>query len=72
LAFSLLPVVMKLKQLMHAHPAWIICSPKYKGSYIALLKNTLGRVSSPQCSLPPWAGVVSYCFWPLAVSAGRS
>jgi NAD(P)H-dependent FMN reductase len=39
--------VMKLKALMHAHPAWIICSPEYNGSYTALLKNTIDWVSSP-------------------------
>ena len=46
--------VMKLKQLMHAHPAWIICSPEYNGSYTALLKNTIDWVSSPVKSDPDW------------------
>ena len=32
--------VIRLKQLMFDHPAWIICSPEYNGSYTALLKNT--------------------------------
>jgi chromate reductase len=41
------PDVMKLKAIMHAHPAWIICSPEYNGSYTALLKNTIDWVSSP-------------------------
>ena len=41
------PDVMKLKEIMHAHPAWIICSPEYNGSYTALLKNTIDWVSSP-------------------------
>ena len=48
------PDVMKLKQLMHAHPAWIICSPEYNGSYTALLKNTVDWVSSPVKSDPDW------------------
>jgi chromate reductase len=46
--------VMKLKQLMFEHPAWIICSPEYNGSYTALLKNTLDWVSSPVESDPAW------------------
>lgn len=39
--------VLRLKQLMFTHPAWIICSPEYNGSYTALLKNTIDWVSSP-------------------------
>lgn len=46
--------VMKLKQLMHAHPAWIICSPEYNGSYTALLKNTIDWASSPVKGDPAW------------------
>jgi chromate reductase len=46
--------VMKLKQLMYEHPAWIICSPEYNGSYTALLKNTIDWVSSPVKSDPAW------------------
>jgi chromate reductase len=46
--------VMKLKQLMFEHPAWIICSPEYNGSYTALLKNTLDWVSSPVKSDTAW------------------
>jgi NAD(P)H-dependent FMN reductase len=46
--------VMKLKQLMFEHPAWIICSPEYNGSYTALLKNTIDWVSSPVKSDPDW------------------
>ena len=48
------PDVMKLKQLMFEHPAWIICSPEYNGSYTALLKNTIDWVSSPVKSDPAW------------------
>lgn len=46
--------VMKLKQLMFEHQAWIICSPEYNGSYTALLKNTIDWVSSPVKSDPAW------------------
>lgn len=46
--------VMKLKQLMYEHPAWIICSPEYNGSYTALLKNTIDWVSSPVKADPAW------------------
>lgn len=48
------PDVMKLKQLMHEHPAWIICSPEYNASYSALLKNTIDWASSPVKSDPAW------------------
>ncbi|MES2361385.1 MAG: NAD(P)H-dependent oxidoreductase [Pseudomonadota bacterium] len=48
------PDVMKLKQIMFEHPAWIICSPEYNGSYTALLKNTIDWVSSPVTSDPAW------------------
>ena len=47
--------VLRLKQLMHEHPAWIICSPEYNGSYTALLKNTIDWVSSPVKDHPVWA-----------------
>ena len=39
--------VLRLKELMFAHPGWIICSPEYNGSYTALLKNTIDWASSP-------------------------
>ena len=48
------PDVMRLKVLMHEHPAWIICSPEYNGSYTALLKNTVDWVSSPVQADPAW------------------
>ncbi len=41
------PDVMHLKQILFEHPAWIICSPEYNGSYTALLKNTIDWASSP-------------------------
>jgi chromate reductase len=41
------PDVLRLKEIMDAHPAWIICSPEYNGSYTGLLKNTLDWASSP-------------------------
>ena len=49
------PDVMRLKQIMHDHPAWIICSPEYNGSYTALLKNTIDWVSSPVKGDPQWS-----------------
>jgi chromate reductase len=48
------PDVIKLKQIMFEHPAWIICSPEYNGSYTALLKNTIDWASSPVKSDPAW------------------
>ena len=48
------PDVIKLKQIMFDHPAWIICSPEYNGSYTALLKNTIDWASSPVKSDPAW------------------
>jgi len=48
------PDVMKLKQIMYEHPAWIICSPEYNGSYTALLKNTIDWASRPVPSDPTW------------------
>ena len=48
------PDVIKLKQMMVDHPAWIICSPEYNGSYTALLKNTIDWASSPVKSDPAW------------------
>lgn len=47
--------VVRLKELFDAHPAWIICSPEYNGSYTALLKNTIDWVSSPIKSDPVWS-----------------
>lgn len=49
------PDVIRLKQLMFEHPAWIICSPEYNGSYTALLKNTIDWASSPVKGHPDWA-----------------
>ncbi|MBE7940983.1 MULTISPECIES: NAD(P)H-dependent oxidoreductase [Ramlibacter] len=49
------PDVMRLKEAMAAHPAWIVCTPEYNGSYPALLKNTLDWVSSPVKGDPVWS-----------------
>jgi len=46
--------VMRLKRLLFEHPAWIICSPEYNGSYTALLKNTIDWASSPVRGDPAW------------------
>ena len=45
---------MRLKQALFDHPAWIICSPEYNGSYTALLKNTIDWASSPVKGHPEW------------------
>ena len=47
--------VVRLKEIFHAHPAWIVCSPEYNGSYTALLKNTIDWVSSPIKGDPLWS-----------------
>ncbi|CAM3751125.1 NADPH-dependent FMN reductase [Paracidovorax anthurii] len=47
--------VVRLKEVLHAHPAWIVCSPEYNGSYTALLKNTLDWASSPVAGHPQWS-----------------
>lgn len=49
------PDVVRLKEAMDAHPAWIICSPEYNGSYTALLKNTIDWASSPVAGHPVWS-----------------
>lgn len=46
--------VLRLKQILWEHPAWIICAPEYNGSYTALLKNTIDWASSPVKSHPDW------------------
>ena len=46
--------VLRLKEAMDAHPAWIVCSPEYNASYTALLKNTIDWASSPAKSHPDW------------------
>ncbi|MGA0571945.1 NADPH-dependent FMN reductase [Variovorax sp. VNK109] len=48
------PDVIRLKQIMFEHPAWIICTPEYNASYPALVKNTLDWVSSPVKGNPEW------------------
>ena len=47
--------VLRLKELMDSHPAWIICSPEYNGSYTGLLKNTIDWASSPVKGHPIWS-----------------
>lgn len=46
--------VIRLKEILWQHPAWIICSPEYNGSYTALLKNTIDWASSPAKGHPDW------------------
>ena len=45
----------RLKEVFHAHPAWLVVSPEYNGSYTGLLKNTIDWVSRPVPSDPLWA-----------------
>ena len=45
---------LELKRILHAHPAWIVCSPEYNGSYTGLLKNTIDWASSPVKGHPDW------------------
>lgn len=47
--------VIRLKEVFHAHPAWLVVSPEYNGSYTGLLKNTLDWVSRPVKDDPLWA-----------------
>jgi len=47
--------VIRLKEAMDAHPAWIITTPEYNGSYTGLLKNTLDWASSPVAGHPVFA-----------------
>lgn len=47
--------VVWLKEILDAHPAWLICSPEYNGSYTGLLKNTIDWASSPIKSHPVWS-----------------
>lgn len=46
--------VIRLKEIFHDHPAWIVCSPEYNGSYTGLMKNTLDWISSPVKNDPVW------------------
>lgn len=46
--------VVRLKEILHAHAGWIVCSPEYNGSYTALLKNTIDWASSPVAGHPVW------------------
>ena len=47
--------VIRLKEILWQHPAWIICSPEYNGSYTALLKNTIDWASSPIAGDADWS-----------------
>jgi NAD(P)H-dependent FMN reductase len=47
--------VVRLKELFFEHPAWLVCSPEYNGSYTGLLKNTIDWVSSPIKGDATWA-----------------
>ena len=47
--------VVRLKQTLFEHPAWIVCTPEYNASYPALVKNTFDWVSSPIKGDPAWS-----------------
>ncbi|WP_066262786.1 NADPH-dependent FMN reductase [Hydrogenophaga flava] len=47
--------VVRLKELFFAHPAWVVVSPEYNGSYTGLMKNTIDWVSSPIKGDPVWS-----------------
>lgn len=47
--------VIRFKQALHAHPAWIISTPEYNGGYPALLKNALDWASRPVAGNDEWA-----------------
>lgn len=49
------PDVIRLKQIMYEHPAWIICTPEYNASYPALVKNTIDWLSRSVAGNPEWA-----------------
>jgi chromate reductase len=49
------PDAIRLKEIMDAHPAWIVVSPEYNGSYTGLLKNTIDWASSPVKGHPVWS-----------------
>lgn len=45
----------RLKEVLHAHPAWVIASPEYNGSYSGLLKNAIDWASRPVQGNADWA-----------------
>lgn len=47
--------VVRLKEALFAHPAWIVSAPEYNGSYPALLKNAIDWASRPVAGDPAWA-----------------
>lgn len=47
--------VIRLKQVLYGHAAWIICCPEYNGSYPALLKNAIDWASSPVKGDAQWS-----------------
>ena len=47
--------VIRLKEVLDAHPAGVICSPEYNGSYTGLLKNTIDWASSPVAGHAEWS-----------------
>lgn len=48
------PDVIRLKEIMDSHPAWIVVSPEYNASYTGLMKNTIDWASSPVRGHPVW------------------
>jgi chromate reductase, NAD(P)H dehydrogenase (quinone) len=46
--------VLRLKELMLSHEAWLIASPEFNGSTTGLLKNAIDWASCPIKSDPKW------------------
>lgn len=46
--------VVRLKELLYTHEAWIIATPEYNGSYPPVLKNAIDWASRPIAHHPEW------------------
>lgn len=48
------PDVIRLKELLYTHEAWLIATPEYNGSYPPVLKNAIDWASRPVPHHPEW------------------